>query len=56
MKYCSFVENSRKAFDDCFASIKRHYGSFAPDVVTEWKDWGDNILPLNDNVDDYVAT
>ena len=49
-----FPVGSRKAFDDCLASIVKHYQKHSPHVVTQWKEWEKTTIPANDDVIDHI--
>lgn len=53
MKFQQFKPDGRKEFDECLASVKKHFGSESS-VSKEWLDWERKYIPVDDDVDRYA--
>ena len=52
-KSSAFVKDSHLILQAVMEGIRRHFGVYAPHVVTEWEEWSKDC-PKSDDVDEYV--
>jgi len=55
LKPAQFVKDSRVMLDEVLRSIIKHFAKNKPQVVAEWKEWGTNEAPKNDDAGEYCA-
>lgn len=53
LNFQSFKADGRKEFEECIASVKKHFGNES-DIVKEWTEWERKCIPTNDDVNQYL--
>lgn len=53
ISFQSFRSDGRKEFDECLASVKKHFGNESS-VAKEWTEWEKEFIPANDDVVQYA--
>ena len=55
LKPVPFEPDGRKLLDVVFKRVQDVWGDTQPDVIKDWQNWVDNVVPQSDDVTEFIA-